>query len=105
MSAGRFCLFVSVLVVFCLWGCKKSPELPPTSVGADIFLAPDTQSTEGLVPRNSTLAGLLEAEGMPQAVIYEFIEVVRPVFDPRRLRAGQSYRLVRSLDGLLREFH
>ena len=107
MSTGKFCLFVSVLVGlgFYLWGCKNPPELPPASGGSDIFLAPDTQSTEGLVPRDSTLAGLLEAEGMPQGVIYEFIEVVRPVFDPRRLRAGQSYRLVRSLDGLLREFH
>ena len=107
MSVGKSYLFIFTLVGFgvCLWGCKKLPELQPTSGGSDIVLASETQSTEGLVPRDSTLAGLLEAEGMPQAVIYQFIEVIRPVFDPRRLRAGQSYRLIRNLDGLLREFH
>jgi murein DD-endopeptidase MepM/ murein hydrolase activator NlpD len=56
------------------------------------------------VPRNATLDGLLRQHNLDLELIQAAIESARDVFDPRDLRANRPYRLVRSLDGLLREF-
>jgi murein DD-endopeptidase MepM/ murein hydrolase activator NlpD len=59
---------------------------------------------EATVPQHATLDGLLRANRLREDLVVDAVEAARAVFNPRQLRAGQPYRLVRSLDGLLREF-
>jgi murein DD-endopeptidase MepM/ murein hydrolase activator NlpD len=84
-------------------GCAP-PSQDPVFQGADIFLHPDTEVIEARVPRNATLAGLLRGHELSDDLVSAIISSAREVFDPRRLRADQPYRLVLTLDGLLRQF-
>ena len=86
-------------------GCAQ--EIPlPNSVwnGSDIVLVVDEQVIEDVVPRRATLAGLLDTHAFEGSFVYEFVQAVRPVFDPRRIRVGNPYRLVVGNDGVLRRF-
>lgn len=56
------------------------------------------------MPRNATLDGLLRQHELPGAMVMAAVESARTVFNPRHLRADHPYRLVRSVDGFLREF-
>ena len=88
-----------------LVGCGfEEPPLPEATTGPDIYLKPDTRVVEDQVPRNATLASLLASHDMPGDVAYAFVEAMRPVFDPRRLRSGHPYKLVYGPDGRFRRF-
>jgi murein DD-endopeptidase MepM/ murein hydrolase activator NlpD len=84
-------------------GCAR-PEEPPRIPRPDILLKLDVQRIEATVPRHATLDGLLRQHELPSALVHAAVESVRGVFDPRQLRADRPYRLVQTLDGLLREF-
>jgi murein DD-endopeptidase MepM/ murein hydrolase activator NlpD len=84
-------------------GCSR-PEEPQRIPRPDILLTLDVQRIEARVPRNATLDGLLRHHELPSALVHAAVESVRGVFDPRQLRADRPYRLVQTLDGLLREF-
>ncbi len=70
----------------------------------DIVLVPDTEMVVGRVPRNATLDTLLRDHRLRADIIPSVVSLARSVFDPRRLRANQVFRLERTLDGLLRNF-
>lgn len=84
--------------------CAQDSPAPTPLRGPDISLPLDTQTIEALVPRNATLDGLLREHNLPAELVQAAVAAARDVFDPRDLRANRPYRLVRSLDGLLREF-
>ena len=86
-------------------GCAQEVPLP-NSVwnGADIVLKVDTRVIEDVVPRRATLAGLLDTHAFDGTFAYQFVQAVRPVFDPRRIRVGNSYKLIVGNDGVLRRF-
>lgn len=58
---------------------------------------------EGIVPPNATLETLLARE-VPSELTSPIVESIRAVFNPRELRAGETYRVIRTFDGLFREF-
>ena len=94
-----------VFVAALAGGCAEEPPLPPsTSNGSDVFLKVDTRVIEEVVPRGATLAGLLDTHALDNNVVYEFVEAVRVVFDPRRIRVGNPYKLVLGNDGTFRQF-
>ena len=70
----------------------------------DISLARDTRETTARVPANATLESLLRQNNVSADLTASVIESVRKVFNPRNLRAGETYVFSRTLDGLLREF-
>jgi murein DD-endopeptidase MepM/ murein hydrolase activator NlpD len=80
------------------------PEPAPKQARADVYLPRESETIEALVPRHATLDSLLRAHQLQEQFVIEAVNVARSVFDPRQLRADRPYRLVRSLDGLLREF-
>jgi murein DD-endopeptidase MepM/ murein hydrolase activator NlpD len=88
-----------VLLVSC-----AQPAPTPKATRADVYLPRETETIESRVPRNATLDGLLRAHQLQEQLVIEAVNVTRAVFDPRHLRADRPYRLVRSLDGFLREF-
>ncbi|MBM3817758.1 MAG: M23 family metallopeptidase [Acidimicrobiia bacterium] len=87
----------------CLSACAAAPSAD-SGTRADIFLTPDTTLVQGVVPSNTTLDGMLRGHGMAAAAVAGVISAARQVFDPRRLRSSQPFRLVTSLDGALRQF-
>ncbi len=102
---GRVRIVPLLLLGVGLVGCGfEEPPQPEATAGPDIYLKPDTRVVEDQVPRNATLASLLASHDMPRDVAYAFVEATRPVFNPRRLRSGHSYRLVYGPDGQFRRF-
>jgi len=80
------------------------PEPAGTPPRLDVYLPRETETFEAKVPRHATLDSLLRAHQLQEQLVIEAVASARAVFDPRQLRADRPYRLVRSLDGLLREF-
>jgi murein DD-endopeptidase MepM/ murein hydrolase activator NlpD len=70
----------------------------------DVYLPRETETIVSTVPRHATLDSLLRAHQLQEQLVIEAVSAARDVFDPRQLRADRPYRIVRSLDGLLREF-
>jgi murein DD-endopeptidase MepM/ murein hydrolase activator NlpD len=88
-----------------LVSCGEPVDRSPQAIAhPDVRLAVETETIEAIVPRNATLDGLLRAQHIQQPLVVSVVEAARAVFDPRQIRSGRPYRLVRSLDGLLREF-
>ncbi len=56
------------------------------------------------MPPRATLATLLRDLEMRSDIIPAVIETTTAVFDPRRLHAGNAFQLIRTTDGLLRDF-
>jgi murein DD-endopeptidase MepM/ murein hydrolase activator NlpD len=56
------------------------------------------------VPARATLDSLLRAHNLAAGPVRAAVASAASVFDPRALRADRPYRLVRTIDGLLREF-
>jgi murein DD-endopeptidase MepM/ murein hydrolase activator NlpD len=69
-----------------------------------VFLRAETHVIEARVPARATLDSLLRQHELSAELVRAAVESARTVFDPRELRAARPYRLVRSIDGLLREF-
>ena len=87
-----------------LAACAAPGEAPRRAPHGDVRLAAETETVESTVPRDATLDSLLRAAHIQQPLIVNAVQAARGVFDPRQIRSGRPYRLVRSLDGLLREF-
>jgi len=96
------------LLSACLAGlsCARGAEAPPATVAPrpDVFLPPDTATIRDRVPPRATLASLLLDLEMRADIIPVIIEKTKAVFDPRQLRAGNAFELVRTTGGLLRDF-
>ena len=84
--------------------CRADVVPPPDTPAADIALASDTESLDGLVPRNATLDSLLRQLDVQTDLVPPIVERAALVFDLKTMRAGQPYRLIRTLDGALRSF-
>jgi murein DD-endopeptidase MepM/ murein hydrolase activator NlpD len=87
----------------CCGACAER-QAPPPRADSDIHLPSDTQVIEARVPRNATLATVLRAHELGEAVIDGIVSAADQAFDVRRLRAEQPYRLRVSATGTVREF-
>ena len=99
-SAWHFVLAGGALV---LAACAP-PEPAPRAAPPDVYLPRESETIVAKVPRHATLDSLLRAHRLQEQFVVDAVTAARDVFDPRQLRADRPYRLVRSLDGLLREF-
>jgi murein DD-endopeptidase MepM/ murein hydrolase activator NlpD len=96
-------LAVLTLAAIVAGSCVRAPvELRRPR--ADVVLPRETETVEARVPRDATLDRLLAAHGLSPDLIQSMLAATRRVFDPRRLRQGQPYRLEMALDGTLRRF-
>src|SRR5688572_9843062 len=82
----------------------RADTLPLASGTSDIPLTPDTTLVRGEVPRSTTLASMLSAQGLEGDAVQRIVEAAQTVFDPRRLRSAQPFSLERTLEGALRFF-
>jgi len=99
-----------IAAMMCLAGlvsaCQSAsdPGASRDAATADVRLARETDVIESRVPRNATLETLLRDQDVPTDLTGPLVTAVREVFNPRRIRANQPYQIVRTLDGLFREF-
>jgi murein DD-endopeptidase MepM/ murein hydrolase activator NlpD len=105
MPRGRRLLTVALVALAASGAaCAGTSGSAPPRARADVLLPVETVTVAGLVPRAATLDRLLASHGLSPDLVLATITATRRVFDPRRLRAGQPYRLVLALDGTLRHF-
>ena len=106
MLLRKALLVLGVGAALGLVGCARPGEEPVRrrATAADVYLPRDTETIQADVPRNATLDSLLRSTRLREELVAAVVASARGVFDPRQIRAGRPYRLVLSLDGLLREF-
>ena len=102
MTAVKRAVVVALLVASAACG-RDEPATTP-KVARDVYLGPDGQSIDAVVPRNATLETLLKHHELPSDTMGSLMQAVASVFNPKNLRANQQYRITRTLDGLVREF-
>jgi murein DD-endopeptidase MepM/ murein hydrolase activator NlpD len=71
---------------------------------ADIVLAADSRLIAGTVPSGRTLGAMLAAFDLHEADRQAIVSAIQRVFDVRRLRVGQPFRLDRLFNGQIRSF-
>lgn len=84
--------------------CAREEPDSPRPTRPDVILRAETETIEARVPRHATLDSLLREHQFAPDLVNAAVQSAAAVFNPRQLRADRPYRLVRSLDGWLREF-
>ena len=104
-SCGSTLVLLVALTVLVSGCVDREIPLPASyATGSDVFLEADTRTVEDVISRRATLASLLEHHAITGNVAHDFFEIIRPVFNPRRLRVGNPYKMVLANDGVLRRF-
>ncbi len=85
-------------------GCAPGGNQPTTPDRHDVALAPEVHVIEDQVGRGDTLASLLHSHDVADAVVNDVTRAASGVFDLRRIRANQPYRLAEAKDGELTRF-
>jgi murein DD-endopeptidase MepM/ murein hydrolase activator NlpD len=98
----KACRVVLIGGALCVAGCARPEPVRPSR--GDVILPRETEIFDALIPRHATLDSVLRAHALSGDLVSRAVAAARQVFDPRQIRAGRPYRLVRSVDGLLREF-
>src|SRR5438093_6364366 len=65
---------------------------------------PKTEIVEDTIQRNRTLVATLVGYDIPIAMAKEVADLIRPVFDMRKMRFGNPFRLEKEFDGTLKAF-
>jgi murein DD-endopeptidase MepM/ murein hydrolase activator NlpD len=97
-------IFLATLVAATVTACARDAPPPAGRPHPDVNLRLETVTIEARVPRHATLDALLRDQQLVAPIVDAAIAAARPVFDLRQLRTDRPYRLVRSIDGMLREF-
>src|SRR5713101_2171149 len=96
-------LILTVLIVILpkYWELKidSIPPLAPPS--AEV---PKTRVVEDTIQKNRTLVATLVDYDVPVTIANEVADLIRPVFDLRKMRFGNAFRLEKESDGTLKAF-
>jgi murein DD-endopeptidase MepM/ murein hydrolase activator NlpD len=87
-----------------LAACAQSEAQPQHRRGPDIALSADSLLTPGHVRRGETLGSLLETNGVNGPQLEAMLSSFEGVFDARRMREGQAWRMDRADTGAVRLF-
>jgi murein DD-endopeptidase MepM/ murein hydrolase activator NlpD len=96
-----FAIFVTVVPKY--WELKIE-SIPPLAEPAAIDSLPKTEVVEDTIHKNRTFVATLVDYEVPVAIANEVADLVKPVFDLRKLRFGNPFRLERESDGTLKKF-
>src|SRR5438876_6682738 len=95
-------LILTVLIVIPKYWELKIESIPPLAPPpVDI---PKTQVVEDTIQKNRTLVATLVDYDVPVAIANEVADLIRPVFDVRKMRFGNPFRLEKEFDGTLKAF-
>ena len=94
------CLAAAVLPA-CHAPAQRTTNRDP---GRDVSLGREITNTTARVPAHATLETLLRQNDVPAELTAAVVAAVTKVFNPRALRAGETYEIRRTVTGLVREF-
>jgi murein DD-endopeptidase MepM/ murein hydrolase activator NlpD len=102
-------LSIFIVAALAAAGCspaaEQTAEVAVRAVSAvDVYLPADIRTISAQVRTGATLASLLRAHDVAEAEVIALVERASAVFDPRRVRVNQPYRLAQAIDGALRWF-
>src|SRR5262245_41975585 len=108
VTAGLFWSLLLVLVIIVVpkyWPLQVEsiPPLPPPPA-IDPLSLPRTEVVEDTIQKNRTLVATLVDYDVPAAIANDVADLIKPVFDVRKLRFGNSFRLEKESDGTLTTF-
>src|SRR6188474_1317083 len=94
-------LAVVVVLIPRYWEVRieSIPPLPPPVINI-----PTTEVVEDTIHKNTTLVATLVDYEVPVAIANEIADLIKPVFDVRKLRFGNPFRLEKENDGTLTKF-
>src|ERR1051325_5074359 len=81
---------------------ESIPRLLPPPAAVDN--TPKTEVVEDTIQKNRTLVATLVDYEVPVTVATELADLIKPVFDVRKLRFGNPFRLEKESDGTLKAF-
>lgn len=84
--------------------CQSAGNEDARRIHEDVRLVTEAITTQALVPRNANLESLLRQQQLAPELAASVVDAVRGVFNPRHLKADQTYWVTHTLDGLFREF-
>jgi murein DD-endopeptidase MepM/ murein hydrolase activator NlpD len=94
-------IFVTIPALY--WQLSVEP-LPPPMLPPAIDIAPKTEVVEDTIQKNTTLVATLVDYEVPVTIANEIADLIKPVFDVRKLRFGNTFRLEKGGDGTLEKF-
>jgi murein DD-endopeptidase MepM/ murein hydrolase activator NlpD len=99
-------LAVLIIIVPKYWELRidSIPPLAPPPTPAAAGTIPKTEVVEDTIQRNRTLVATLVDYDVPVAIAHEVADLIRPVFDLRKMRFGNAFRLEKESDGTLKAF-
>lgn len=114
MKAGRIfeivlMVFMALAVIWLSYYYSQEDHLPARPAEEENFVEPERAYgivvdsmliSRGVVGRNQYLAEILLEYNIDYPTIDRIVKKARPVFDVRRIRAGNSYSVIRSNDSL-----
>jgi murein DD-endopeptidase MepM/ murein hydrolase activator NlpD len=101
--ARVFIVFAALAACSCVAQSDRHADaVPKRTLARDIQLVADTTVVSAKVAAGATLASILRTNEVVASDVVELLRRAASVFDLRKLRAQQPYRLVKTPDGLLR---
>jgi len=97
-------LAITIGIVPQYWDLTVEPIQPVIQPAPARPNVPQVKVFEDTIQRNKTLMATLVDYEVPLAIANEVIDLVKPVFDLRRLKAGNPFKLVKEGDGSLKAF-
>src|SRR5262245_58162507 len=99
-------LFTVVIAVIPRYWELKIESIQPLPVAAAAATpdVPKIEVVEDTIHRNTTLVATLGDYNIPSEIANQVAELIKPVFDVRKLRFGNPFRLEKEIDGSLKTF-
>jgi murein DD-endopeptidase MepM/ murein hydrolase activator NlpD len=96
---------VVITVIPRYWEVKIESIQPlPSASAAAVPEVPKFEVVEDTIHKNTTLVATLGDYDIPSEMANQVAELIKPVFDVRKFRFGNPFRLEKELDGSLRTF-
>ena len=102
----RILLLLTLTIGLAAGACRATPEVrqAPGSPRGDIALAPEMRAVSARVASGATLATILRAHQVVASEAADIVAKASAVFDLRKVRVNQPYRLTQTMSGAVRDF-
>src|SRR4051812_13554191 len=92
-------VLITVIPKYWEFQIESIPPLSPPPIPL-----PKSEVVEDTIGRNTTLVATLVDYDVPANIAHEVASLIQPVFDVRKLRFGNPFRLEKETDGTLKAF-
>jgi murein DD-endopeptidase MepM/ murein hydrolase activator NlpD len=97
-------IFAVVVTIVPRYWELRIESIPPLVPAPAASAVPTTEVVEDTIQKNRTFVATLVDYEVPAAIATEVADLIKPVFDLRKLRFGNPFRLEKETDGTLKTF-